>query len=140
MKKAGTGQVLTDKSLPSQELAKSWAMRWFFIILAWIFLILGTVGLLLPGLPAFDFYFLAAIFAAKGSKRLHDWIVNNKIIAPILQQWQTHRTLPLRVKLISLMSMCVGAVLLIVSVPHVIAVSIIILVMVCVQIWLWTKT
>lgn len=127
-------------SLPEPKLAKSWILRSIFIGLACFCLVLGTLGIIVPGLPTFDFYFLAALFASKGSKRLHNWIVSNKFIAPILQQWHHHRTLPFRVKLLSLFSMTVAACLLIFTVPHPWAVGFIIMMMALVQLWIWIKT
>ena len=70
---------------------------------------------------------------------MHQWIVNNKVIAPILQQWQLKRTLPVKVKLFSLASMSVAAGILIWTVPHPWAVGTIVLMMVCVQLWMWLK-
>ena len=49
------------------HLAKSIWVRWLCIGLAWICLCIGTLGIIIPGLPTFDFYFLATLFAAKGS-------------------------------------------------------------------------
>lgn len=140
MKQLESGQNLkTVTRLPEPKLAKSWPIRAVFIILACLCLILGTVGIVVPGLPTFDFYFLAAIFASKGSKRLHNWIVNNKVIAPILQQWQNRRTLPLKVKIFSLLSMTAAACLLIWTVPHPWAVGVIVILMILVQLWMWLK-
>lgn len=61
----------TTVALAEPKLAKSWVVRWVCIVLAGLCLVLGTLGIVLPGVPTFDFYFLAAIFAAKGSKRMH---------------------------------------------------------------------
>lgn len=84
MKQTGTEtDINTSMTLPEPKLAKSWLVRCVCIALAGLCLILGTIGLVVPGFPTFDFYFLAAIFAAKGSKRMHHWIVNNRLIAPI---------------------------------------------------------
>ena len=121
------------------QLARSWIVRLICICLACLCLVLGTVGLILPGLPAFDFYFLAVLFAAKGSKRLHSWIVQHKVIAPVLKQWGDSRTLPVKLKIFSLISMSIGAVLLILTVPHPWAVGGIVLIMLAVQLWLWFK-
>ena len=121
------------------KLAKNIFVRWMCIFLAWLCLILGTIGLVVPGLPAFDFYFLAAVFAAKGSKRMHAWIVNNRVIAPILEQWQKERKLPRKVKIFSLVSMSIAACILIFTVPHPWAVAVIILIMLMVQLWMWLK-
>lgn len=141
MKKAESGQDLTSAiTLQKPKLARSWIVRWICIVLAWLCLGLGTLGIIVPGLPTFDFYFLAMIFAAKGSAKLHHWIANNRMIAPILQQWQTKRRLPLKVKIFSLISMSFAAFLMIITIPHPWAVSIVIMIMLFVQIWMWFRT
>ena len=128
MKHAESEPNLTAAArMPEPKLAKSWLMRWLCIALAWLCL------------AAFDFYFLAAVFAAKGSKRLHGWIVNNAVIAPILQQWHAERTLPLKVKLFSLASMGMAACILVWTVPHPWAVGAVIALMAFVQLWMWLK-
>lgn len=129
----------TTVALAEPKLAKSWVVRWVCIVLAGLCLVLGTLGIVLPGVPTFDFYFLAAIFAAKGSKRMHRWIVSNRMIAPILQQWHSQRRLPVKVKLFSFVSMTVAAVILISTVPHPWAVGAVIFMMICVQVWMWLK-
>lgn len=134
-------EFTASHTVPKREpvLAKSLFLRGFFIVLACLCLVLGSIGIVVPGLPTFDFYFLAALFAAKGSKRLHAWIVNNRFIAPILQQWQAQHKLPLKVKLFSLVSMSVAACILIITVPHPWAVGSIIIIMLAVQLWMWLK-
>lgn len=141
MKQTESGPELnTAVALPTAKLAKSWIARWIYIALAWLCLALGTLGIVIPGLPTFDFYFLATVFAAKGSAKLHARIVNNRIVAPILKQWQTNRSLPLRVKIASLISMSVAAAIMIFTVPHPWAVAVVVVIMLCVQLWMWLKT
>ncbi|WOE32640.1 MULTISPECIES: YbaN family protein [unclassified Acinetobacter] len=127
-------------NLENPKLAKSWMIRWLCIVLAWLCLILGTLGLIIPGLPSFDFYFLATIFAAKGSAKLHAWIVNHPMMAPILKQWQTDRTLPFKIKILSLLSMILAVTLVVMTIPHLIFVAILLVIMVSVQCWIWLRT
>lgn len=122
-----------------EHLAKSIWGRILCIGLAWICLAVGTLGLIIPGLPTVDFYFLATLFAAKGSARLHRWIVQNRVIGPILQQWREHKTLPKKAKIFSLLSMSFAAGLMIWKVPHPYFVGITVFIMILVQIWLWIK-
>lgn len=141
MKPAESGHELnTAVILQKPKLARSWIVRWICIVMAWLCLALGTLGIVVPGLPTFDFYFLATLFAAKGSAKLHGWIVNHRMIAPVLIQWQKHRTLPLKVKIVSLISMSFAAIMMLITIPHLWAVGSVIVVMVCVQLWMWFKT
>lgn len=141
MKKSETEQELNSAvSLQQPKLAKSWLIRCICIVLAWLCLAIGSLGIIVPGLPTFDFYFLAAIFAAKGSAKLHHWIVSNRFISPILQHWQHHRKLPMKVKILSLFSMSCAAILMMMTIPHPWAVGVIVMMMVSVQCWIWFRT
>ncbi|MEJ5036379.1 YbaN family protein [Acinetobacter johnsonii] len=131
--------ISKSKDESDAHLAKSIWVRWLCIGLAWICLCIGTLGIIIPGLPTFDFYFLATLFAAKGSARLHRWIVQNRLIGPILQQWREHKTLPTKAKIFSLFSMSLAAGLMLWKVPHPYFVGFTILLMVAVQIWIWWK-
>ncbi len=122
------------------KLAKLAIIRWLCIILAWACIIMGTIGIVVPGLPTIDFYILAGFFAAKGSRRLHFWIYHNRFIGPLLQQWHEHRSIPRKAKIISLVSMSIAAAIMIWKVPHPWFVGIAIVCMVLVQVWLWTRS
>ena len=131
--------ISKPKDDSDSNLAKSIWVRWVCIGIAWVCLAIGTLGIIIPGLPTFDFYFLATIFAAKGSARLHRWIVQNRVIGPILQQWKEHKTLPTKAKILSLLSMSLAAGLMLWKVPHPYFVGIAIIIMIAVQIWIWWK-
>lgn len=128
---------LSPEATP-EKLAKSIWIRWLCIVLAWICLVLGTIGIVVPGLPTIDFYILASILAAKGSKRMHHWIVNHRWIGPVLTQWREQRTIPTKAKLLSLASMSLAAALMIWKVPHPWFVGSAIICMILVQVWMWT--
>lgn len=51
----------------------------FWIILGCIGVGLGTVGAVVPMLPAFPFLLLATVSFAKSSERLHTWLINTKL-------------------------------------------------------------
>lgn len=59
---------------------------------------LGVLGLFLPLLPTTPFILLAAACFAKGSQRLHDWLLRQRVAGPIIREWQTHRAMPPGVK------------------------------------------
>jgi hypothetical protein len=49
-------------------------------------------------LPTTPFILLAAACFAKGSQRLHDWLLSQRVAGPIIREWQTHRAMPPGVK------------------------------------------
>lgn len=66
---------------------------------------LGLLGVILPGLPTTPFVLLAAACFAKASPRLHQRIVSNPLLGPMVRDWEAHRSLPVKIKLIAIGSM-----------------------------------
>ena len=80
-------------------------MRVFFIVLGILCVILAALGVLLPGLPATPFLLLASYSFARSSKRMHDWLVNNRIFGPILSDFLDRKGIRLHIKIISILMM-----------------------------------
>jgi uncharacterized membrane protein YbaN (DUF454 family) len=80
-------------------------MRIFFIVLGILCVILAALGVLLPGLPATPFLLLASYSFARSSKRMHDWLVNNRIFGPILSDFLDRKGIRLHIKIISIVMM-----------------------------------
>lgn len=74
-------------------------LKRFLLIFAGVSaLSLAALGVVLPGLPTTPFVLLAAGCFAKGSPRLHQWLLNQPQLGTMIRDWETHRSLPLRVK------------------------------------------
>jgi len=127
--------------LPATEtkLAKSLWLRWVYIVLAWLCILIAIIGLFIPGLPPFDFLLLASFFAAKGSPRLYRWFQQNRYIGPLLREWQQHRRIPRKAKVLSTLSMTFAATIIIWKIPHLWLVITLITCMIGVLIWMWRK-
>lgn len=77
--------------------------RLLFVTLGTIFLVVGIVGILVPVLPTTPFLLLAASFYARGSKKFHNWLVNNRILGAYLKHYVNGKGMPLRVKLFTIL-------------------------------------
>lgn len=61
-------------------------MRAVNLVLGLFFLALGIVGIFLPVIPTTGPLLLALWFFARSSKRLHDWMVNHKILGKYVHE------------------------------------------------------
>ena len=74
-------------------------MKIFLIILGTISFSLAVAGIFLPLLPTTPLLLLAAALWLKSSDRLYNWLINHKIFGEYIQNFRTHRAIPLKVKI-----------------------------------------
>lgn len=77
--------------------------RRLWLALAWICVGLASAGVVLPLVPTTPFLLVAAWAAARSSPELHAWILDHPRFGPLLQDWQEHRALRPRTKIIALL-------------------------------------
>ena len=71
------------------------------VLLGWICLLLATIGVFLPILPTTPFVLLAAYFFSKGSVRIHQWLLSNRLFGPIIKDWESSGVIRMRAKILS---------------------------------------
>lgn len=62
--------------------------KWIYGALALGSFGMAWVGLLVPGIPTVPFVILTAGFAAQADESLHRWLVNSRVIGPIMKDWE----------------------------------------------------
>ena len=62
---------------------------------------LATAGAFLPLLPTTPFLLLAAACFARSSERLHRRLMEHGLFGPILHDWERHRAIRTRVKVLA---------------------------------------
>jgi len=77
-------------------------------VLGTFFVVLGAIGIALPVLPTTPFVLLAAACYAKGSERMHCWLMNNKYFGKYLRDYAEHRGMPMRAKIVSILFVWAG--------------------------------
>ncbi len=80
------------------RLPDSHLLRVLFLALGIVALLLGVLGIFLPLLPTTPFILLAAACFARGSARLHDWLLAHRVMGAIIHEWQEHRAMPPGIK------------------------------------------
>ena len=84
--------------------------RHFFNTLGFICIGLAVIGIILPVMPTTIFVILAAYFFAKGSKRFHDWLLQNKVFGTYLSNYRDGKGMSIGSKIFSISFLWVGIV------------------------------
>lgn len=113
--------------------------RWAWWLLAYASLGIGIVGIFVPGLPTVEFVLLSAFAAARGSERLHRWLLAHPRFGPMIRDWQAHGAVSRRAKWLSLAMMTVCAVVMFLAVPKPWMAILGTAIMAVVAVWLWTR-
>ncbi len=80
-----------------------------FMIGGGIFLMAAIVGVFIPVVPQIPFAIVSAYLFSKGSPALHTWIRKNKHMGPPVKDWEDHRVVRTKLKIISTLAMIGGA-------------------------------
>ena len=70
------------------------------LIVGWLCVGLGFVGIFIPGIPTTIFLIIALWAFARSSKRFHAWLLNHQRFGPILRNWESHKVVPIRAKIV----------------------------------------
>ena len=108
-------------------------------LLAYASLALGLVGIVLPGLPTVPLVLLSAFAAARGSTRLHAWLLAHRHFGPMIRDWQARGAVTRRGKRMAILMMTLSGVLMLLFMPNRWLAVPGILVMAIVGTWLWCR-
>ena len=70
------------------------------IIIGWSCVGFAFIGTFVPGIPTTIFLIVALWAFAKSSKKFHSWLLNHKKFGPILQNWESHKVVPRKAKIL----------------------------------------
>lgn len=113
--------------------------RWAWWLLAYASLGLGFIGIFIPGLPTVPFVLLSAFAAARGSERLHRWLLSHRLFGPVIVDWQAHGAVSRRAKWLATGTMAGCAAILWWAAPRPWLAAAGIACMAAVAIWLWLR-
>ena len=72
---------------------------------------LGFIGVFVPGVPTTIFLIIALWAFTKSSEKLRHWLLNHKRFGPILNNWQEHKVVPRRAKILMVVLMSLAVIL-----------------------------
>jgi uncharacterized membrane protein YbaN (DUF454 family) len=75
--------------------------RLLYIGAGFFFVGLAILGAILPLLPTTPFLLLASYFFLRSSPRLHNWLLRSRMFGQLLRDWEKHRGVRPRVKVVA---------------------------------------
>lgn len=69
-------------------------IRWLWLTIGWGCVGIGTVGIVLPGLPSTGFFILAAWCFSRSSPRFEQWVLDRPGIGPMVRDYRAGLGMP----------------------------------------------
>lgn len=73
-----------------------------FIILGIVCTVIGIIGIFLPVLPTTPLLLLAAWFFVRSSEKLHDWLINHRVLGIYIKSYVKYRGVDLKYKIFAI--------------------------------------
>jgi len=77
-------------------------LKYILAFLGLISLFLGVLGVFVPILPTTPFLLLSAALFMKSSKRLYNWLINNKYLGKYISNYIHHKSISVKTKISSI--------------------------------------
>ena len=76
-------------------------MKLLYNVAGSVAVVLGILGIFLPLLPTTPFLLLASWCFARGSDRLHRWLLSHRVFGEYLRNFEAGRGIPLKAKIVA---------------------------------------
>jgi len=83
------------------------ALRWAWFALGWLAVAVGTVGIVVPGLPTTVFFVAAAACFSRSSPRFEQWVLTRPGVGPLVRDYRAGLGMPGRAKIAAVTSIVV---------------------------------
>jgi len=111
-------------------------MKIWLNIIGTIAVALAILGVFLPLLPTTPFLLLASACYARGSKRMHAWLLGNKVFGAYLKDFEDGRGIPLRGKIVALSLMWISIIYAISRLTNMLLIALLVVIAIGVTIYL----
>lgn len=85
-----------------------WLAKLAWLAAGWVFVGVGAIGLVVPGLPGVLPLLIAAACFARGSERVHRWLVDSSVLGEPIRNWNEYHSISLRAKITAIVAMFGG--------------------------------
>jgi uncharacterized protein len=82
-------------------------LRWLWFGLGWIAVGIGSIGIVVPGLPTTVFFIIAAACFSRSSPRFEQWVLSRPGIGPMVRDYRAGLGMPRRAKIAAIASIAV---------------------------------
>ena len=76
--------------------------RWLWFAVGWLAVALGSVGIVVPGLPTTGFFVLAAWAFSRSSPRFERWVLGLPKVGPLVASYRAGDGMPKRAKVVAI--------------------------------------
>ena len=81
--------------------------RWLWFAAGWLAVGIGSVGIVVPGLPTTVFFIVAAACFSRSSPRFEQWVLTRPGIGPMVRDYRAGLGMPRRAKVAAIASIVV---------------------------------
>ena len=92
-------RIANSESSQDDPPSRTYLGRIAWIVAGTFFLIIGLIGIAIPLLPTTPLLLLAAACYLRGSRRMYDWLLGNRIFGKYLKDYYEKKGVPIRVKI-----------------------------------------
>jgi uncharacterized membrane protein YbaN (DUF454 family) len=82
-------------------------LRWLWFGLGWIAVAIGSIGIVVPGLPTTVFFIIAAACFSRSSPRFEQWVLTRPGVGPLVRDYRAGVGMPRKAKVAAIVSIVV---------------------------------
>lgn len=82
-------------------------LRWAWMGAGWLAVAVGSLGLVIPGLPTTVFFVIAAACFSRSSPRFEQWVLTRPGVGPLVRDYRAGLGMPARAKIAAVASIAV---------------------------------
>lgn len=112
-------------------------MKLFYNVMGALAVLLGIIGIFLPLLPTTPFLLLASWCFARGSSRLHHWLLSHRVFGDYLRNFEAGRGIPLKAKIVATVLLWSSLLVAMARFDGMVVPTLLVLTGACVSLYLW---